>query len=242
MKILAMDTSNITLTVAVLEDDKLLAQVTTNISRNHSTTLMPVIEAVLKQAKLTIHEIDRIAVAKGPGSYTGLRIAATTAKVLASTLKIELVGISSLKLLAANITDTDRIIIPMFDARRDNVFAGAYQWGKNGLVNYMEDQHISIQKLAERFQDEKVILVASDAAELYENVAKKMTRTEVKFASQKDSYPSAYVLGLLAHDEKTVDIDSFIPSYLRLTQAETQWLEEHDSERIEYVKKFNDKL
>ncbi|WP_305068801.1 tRNA threonylcarbamoyladenosine biosynthesis protein TsaB [Ligilactobacillus hayakitensis] len=130
----------------------------------------------------------------------------------------------------------------MFDARRDNVFAGAYQWGKNGLVNYMEDQHISIQELAERFQNEKVILVASDATELYENTAAQMNKTDVKFASKKDSYPSAYVLGLMAKDEETVDIDSFIPSYLRLTQAETQWLEKYDSERIEYVKKFNDKL
>src|SRR5690554_6176022 len=102
MKILAFDTSNQPMSVAVVEDNKVLAEITVNIKRNHSIQLMPAIDEMLEQAKLTIDDIDRVAVAEGPGSYTGLRIAVTIAKSLAWTKEIELVGVSSLKLVAAN--------------------------------------------------------------------------------------------------------------------------------------------
>ena len=92
MKILAIDTSNQPLSVAVLDDDHLLATKTMNISCNHSTTLMPVVAELLEDSHLDVADIDRFVVAEGPGSYTGLRIGVTTAKVLASTLNKELVG------------------------------------------------------------------------------------------------------------------------------------------------------
>ncbi|WP_419349001.1 tRNA (adenosine(37)-N6)-threonylcarbamoyltransferase complex dimerization subunit type 1 TsaB, partial [Acinetobacter baumannii] len=79
--------------------------------------------------------IDRFVVAQGPGSYTGLRIAVTTAKSFAWTMGKELVGISSLALLAGNVQETTALIVPLFDARRDNVFAGVYQWQDQHLQN-----------------------------------------------------------------------------------------------------------
>ena len=90
MKLLAMDTSNQTLAVAVLENEKLLAHFQLNRKMNHSLTLMPAIESVMQASGLEPADLDRIVVAKGPGSYTGIRIAVTTAKTLAETLKIEL--------------------------------------------------------------------------------------------------------------------------------------------------------
>src|SRR5699024_1936753 len=100
MKILAFDTSNQPLSVAVVEDENILTEQMINVKRNHSVQLMPAIDEALKQVKLTLDDIDRIAVASGPGSYTGLRIAITIAKSLAWTKDIELVGVSSLKVMA----------------------------------------------------------------------------------------------------------------------------------------------
>ena len=96
MKLLAFDTSSKALSVAILEDETLLAETTLTIKKNHSITLMPVIDFLMRQIDLTPKDLDRIVVAEGPGSYTGLRIAVATAKTLAHTLGIELVGVSSL--------------------------------------------------------------------------------------------------------------------------------------------------
>ena len=148
MKILALDTSNRPLSVAILDDGQLLAMTTTNIRKNHSIQLQPIIETLVKQVGLKMHDFKRIVVADGPGSYTGLRIATTTAKTLAYTLNIDLVAVSSLRTLAANVGDEDRLIVPLFDARRENVFAGIYQQTADGLVAVLEDQHLAIKELA----------------------------------------------------------------------------------------------
>ena len=95
MKLLAFDTSNQALSLAILEDEHLLAQTTLNIKKNHSITLMPAIDFLMNSLDMKPKDLDRIVVAQGPGSYTGLRIAVATAKTLAHTLKIELVGVSS---------------------------------------------------------------------------------------------------------------------------------------------------
>ena len=171
MKILAIDTSNRPLSVAILEDKRLLAETTTNVLRNHSTTLMPIVEDLLKKAATTIQEIDRFVVAKGPGSYTGLRIGVTTAKTFAFTLNKELVGVSSLKVLAANYKNTNRIIVPLFDARRQNVFAGVYRWENGELVNVMPDGHISLEKLQEKLKGNEIVFVGEDAIKLEKEIS-----------------------------------------------------------------------
>ena len=124
MKIAAFDTSSKALTLAILEDETLLAQMTLNIKKNHSITLMPAIDFLMKSLDMKPTDLDRIAVAQGPGSYTGLRIAVATAKTLAHTLKIELVGVSSLLALVPE--QAEGLVIPVMDARRNNVYAGFY--------------------------------------------------------------------------------------------------------------------
>ena len=128
MKLLAFDTSNQALSLAILEDEHLLAQTTLNIKKNHSITLMPAIDFLMNSLDMKPTDLDRIAVAQGPGSYTGLRIAVATAKTLAHTLKIELVGVSSLLALAPE--QVEGLVIPIVDARRNNVYAGFYQSGQ----------------------------------------------------------------------------------------------------------------
>lgn len=124
MNILAMDTSNQILGVALLQDEQLIGSITTNIKKNHSIRLMPAINQLMHEVAMTPAELDKIVVAKGPGSYTGVRIGLTTAKSMAWSLDIPVVGISSLEALAWQGHFYDSYICPFFDARRGLVFTG----------------------------------------------------------------------------------------------------------------------
>lgn len=231
MKVLAIDTSNQILSVALLEDTKLIASHTTNVKNTHSITLMPAIENLLKQAKLTVADFDRFVVAKGPGSYTGLRIGVTTAKMLAASLNKELVGVSSLQLLAANLPkSTTALIVPLFDARRQNVFTGVYQYQAGELVAVLPEQHIALIELLAQLKElqQPVIFVGADSVAFSELI--KESDLAYQIAQPQFNYPNAFVLGLLGLELSAADFDTFVPEYLRLTQAETQWLEKNPQE------------
>lgn len=240
MKILAIDTSNIPLSVAVLEDETLLATITTNIKKNHSITLMPAISSVMKLAGVKPADLDRIVVAQGPGSFTGLRIGVATAKTLAFTLDCELVGVSSLAILAAGISTNNRAdIVPLFDARRNYVFSGLYK-NDNDLVNELPDQHRELgtwlDTLKERNQPQ--IFVGTDV-DLFKTQIIDILGEQAHFAPQFLNVPQAYILGLIGKDKTPVEQETFIPNYLRLTQAESQWLETHsDKDHDTYVEKI----
>ncbi|KRL04857.1 tRNA (adenosine(37)-N6)-threonylcarbamoyltransferase complex dimerization subunit type 1 TsaB [Liquorilactobacillus oeni] len=224
MKILAIDTSNQPLSIALLEDERLLATTTTNYSKNHSATLMPQIASLMARVGLKPVDIDRIAVAQGPGSYTGLRIGVTTAKTLAFTLDKELVGVSSLAVLAKAVHCEGVVIVPLFDARRENVFAGIYQEKDGKLITLQSDQHVALNELcAELKKYQQVIFVGKDTKKFNAKISDMLMKQNVIFASSELNYPQAYVIGLLALRKCPVEIQNFVPNYLRLTQAEVQW-------------------
>lgn len=118
MNSLLIDTSNQPLSVALMQNDEVLAEITTDSKQNHSVQLMPAISQLFEQSKIAKQQLDAIIVAEGPGSYTGLRIGVTVAKTLAYALDVKLYGVSSLKALAATIDHTDKLLVPVFDARR----------------------------------------------------------------------------------------------------------------------------
>ncbi|KRM00224.1 tRNA (adenosine(37)-N6)-threonylcarbamoyltransferase complex dimerization subunit type 1 TsaB [Liquorilactobacillus satsumensis] len=228
MKILAIDTSNQPLSLALLEDERLLATMTTNHSKNHSVALMPQIAALLKSVALEPTEIDRIAVAQGPGSYTGLRIGVTTAKTLAFTLNKELVGISSLAVLAGAVHVAETVIVPLFDARRGNVFAGIYQEKEGILTSLVADRHLGLSELCLKLQKyPHIVFVGNDSQQFAQQFKHAFKPQQVSFAHPELNYPQAYILGLLALRQKPAEIQNFIPKYLRLTQAEAQWKKKH---------------
>ncbi|MDC2839072.1 tRNA (adenosine(37)-N6)-threonylcarbamoyltransferase complex dimerization subunit type 1 TsaB [Limosilactobacillus mucosae] len=239
MKILAIDTSNHPMSVALVENDQLLATTTLNMVRNHSIFLLPVIDDLFQKVQWQPQDLDRIVVAQGPGSYTGIRIAVTSAKVLADTLKIELVGISSLKTVAANVNPgTNALIVPFFDARRGNVFAGAYQWKDGQLISVLNDQHLAMQDLLEQLvKFEKPVLLAG---ELTDRLKKQLTAVpkQMQFLPSAFAIPSTYQLALLGAKETPVqDIDDFVPQYLRITEAEAVWQHQHpDAPKQDYVR------
>ncbi|MGG5316665.1 tRNA (adenosine(37)-N6)-threonylcarbamoyltransferase complex dimerization subunit type 1 TsaB [Enterococcus sp. AZ072] len=234
MKILAFDTSNQTLAVAVLEDQQTVASFQLNRKTNHSLTLMPAIEHLMKVSGLTPKELDRIVVAQGPGSYTGIRIAVTTAKTLASTLNIDLAGISSLKSLAANIHDS-RLIVPIMDARRNNVYAGAYQWKQGQLTTIIADQHISLDDLLNEIKEEAVFV--GETEKFTEQIQAVLPTAKIE-TDDRINLPNGVTLGQLGNvTEPAADIQDFVPAYLKRVEAEEKWLETHQPGDENYVEK-----
>lgn len=229
MKLLAMDTANQAVSVALLEDQQILGEMTVNIRQTHSQTLLPMIDQLLKQTKTPIETIDRFVVAQGPGSYTGLRIAVTTAKSLAWTLQKELVGLSSLALLAGNVTDRTDLIVPLFDARRENVFAGVYQWQQGRLQNVVTDQHVALSDLLPQLAllKEPVYFVGNDVA-VFKAIIQTTLGSQAHFVGANQNLPHAAVLGQLGLTATPVsDIHGFGPHYLRKTEAEVNWAKTH---------------
>lgn len=122
MKILALDSSGLVASVAVVEDDNLIAEYTVNYKKTHSQTLLPMLDEIVKMTELDLDTIDAVAVAAGPGSFTGLRIGSATAKGLGLALKKPLIGVPTLEGLAYNLYNTKGLICPLMDARRNQVY------------------------------------------------------------------------------------------------------------------------
>ena len=133
MKILGLDSSGIVASVAIVEDENLIAEYTVNYKKTHSQTLLPMLDELVKMTELELDTIDAIAVAAGPGSFTGLRIGSATAKGLGLALKKPLVEIPTVDALAYNLYDARALICPIMDARRSQVYTGIYRFQEHKL-------------------------------------------------------------------------------------------------------------
>lgn len=235
MKILAMDTSSKALSVAITEDETLLAEETLNIKKNHSIELMPTVSHLMNQVSLKPADLQRIVVASGPGSYTGLRIAVTTAKTLAYTLGIDLVGISSLAAIASNVKNYDGLIVPIMDARRKNVYAGGYQWQSKSLNLVFKEAHMSFSDLLAKVGNEPVYFTGEIEAFIPE--LERLSNVILE-GNLKDRLPSAYQIAILGMESRPQDVFSFVPEYLKKVEAEENWLKTHE-EIDNLVEKFN---
>ena len=228
MKLLAFDTSNQALSLAILEDEHLLAQTTLNIKKNHSITLMPAIDFLMNSLDMKPTDLDRIAVAQGPGSYTGLRIAVATAKTLAHTLKIELVGVSSLLALVPE--QAEGLVIPVMDARRNNVYAGFYQSGQA----VRPEAHLPLAEVLEMAgtADQPVTFVGETAT-----FAEQIKDARPQAAIQS-TLPDAATIGRLGLDLPAQSIHDFIPNYLKRVEAEENWLKTHQESSDSYIQRL----
>lgn len=238
MRLLAIDTSNQTLTLAVSEEQQLLGEYTITVKKNHSLSLMPMISNLVSAVGLSPHDLDRIVVAKGPGSYTGLRIGVTTAKTLAYTMKKELVGVSSLKTVAANCTLVKGPIVPLFDARRNNVYTGCYEYQDGICVNTIADQHISLDEWLEQLKKlPSVYFVGEDVEKFREHIQVALPQATFNNVPAWQ-IPSGRVLAELGRLEEPVSIHNFLPDYLKRVEAEENWLKDHKDEGQNYVEKI----
>lgn len=228
MKIAAFDTSSKALTLAILEDETLLAQMTLNIKKNHSITLMPAIDFLMNSLDMKPTDLDRIVVAQGPGSYTGLRMAVATAKTLAHTLKIELVGVSSLLALVPE--QVEGLVIPIMDARRNNVYAGFYQSGQA----VRPEAHLPLAEVLEiaGVADQPVTFVGETA------VFAEQIEAALPGVSVQPTLPDAAVIGRLGLDLPAQSIHDFVPNYLKRVEAEENWLKTHQESSDSYIRRL----
>lgn len=227
MKILSVSTATRNLSVALNDSQKIIVEKNEVDKRNHSEHLDPLIDEILKDNQLTLQDIDRFAVAIGPGSYTGLRIGITTIKMFASILHKDVVGISTLQALAKSASGDD-LIVTALDARNDNYFAGAYVLDKNQIPqNVIPDGHYHIDTLLQAIKDylkenDRHLLLLGSGLDKQED---KIKALGVDFAYDKDEQNGVHagLIGRLAETAEPVDPDKLLPKYLRRTQAEVDW-------------------
>lgn len=225
MKILAFDSSNQALSVALVEDGCLQVETLLTVKKNHSISLMPVIDFLVEQVGWTPNSLDRIVVAQGPGSYTGLRVAVATAKTLAYALGIDLVGVSSLQSLVP--TNLSGLVVPLIDARRNHVYAGIYQNGRA----VEEDRYWSFEELLASVSGQEKITFVGEVEHFIKQIEQALPT-----AQYQASLPSAYQLALIGQDMPSVDVMSFEPHYLKRVEAEEKWLKDNEVDSESYIK------
>ena len=227
MKVLAFDTSSKALSLAILEDKQVLAETTINIKKNHSITLMPAIDFLMASLDWTPKDLDRIVVAEGPGSYTGLRIAVATAKTLAHTLNIELVGMSSLLALVPR--QKEGLLVPLMDARRNNVYAGFYQNAKP----VFPEAHLSFAEVLEQVKDADQVTFVGEVGTFVEQIQEQLPQ-----ANYQETLPNATNLALWSWDREAASLHDFVPNYLKRVEAEENWLKNHTESGESYIKRL----
>ena len=227
MKVLAFDTSSKALSLAILEDKQVLAETTINIKKNLSITLMPAIDFLMASLDWTPKDLDRIVVAEGPGSYTGLRIAVATAKTLAHTLNIELVGMSSLLSLVPY--QQEGLLVPLMDARRNNVYAGFYENAKPVIP----EAHLPFEQVIELIKGASQVTFVGEVGPFVEQIQEHLPRTNFK-----ETLPNAANLALWAWDKEADSLHDFVPNYLKRVEAEENWLKNHTESGESYIKRL----
>lgn len=226
MNVLAIDTSNDVLGIALLNETKIIGEYMTNLKRNHSVRAMPAIQQLFKDCGMEPAELDKIVVARGPGSYTGVRIGVTIAKTMAWSLGIPLSSVSSLAILATVGRYFQGSVVPLFDARRGLIYTGLYTFQNRTLETVLEDQNVLAAEWAEQLTtvEEPILFVGQDV-HLHEDTFKEVLGTKAQFASVTEQLPRPSELGTLGLDLASEDIHSFTPNYIRLVEAEAKWLE-----------------
>lgn len=233
MKILSLDSTAIVSTVAVCEDEKLLAQFTLNNGNTHSETLLPMIESCLKLLKLNTDDIDLFACSAGPGSFTGVRIGAATIKGLAFGKGKPCAGVSSLEALAYNLKEIDGLICPVMNARRSQLYNALFICEGGNLRRICEDRLISVFDLEEELKKytDMPIYLCGDGYDIAKGA---FTSVSTKSTPTSQQYQSAYSVALCAYDASKQDLLStdreLSPTYLRASQAERERLEKLNNE------------
>ncbi|AGN35053.1 tRNA (adenosine(37)-N6)-threonylcarbamoyltransferase complex dimerization subunit type 1 TsaB [Bacillus paralicheniformis] len=226
MTILAIDTSNLTLGVALVKDGKVIAEHISHLKKNHSVRAMPAIDELLKECGLEPNDLTQIAVAKGPGSYTGVRIGVTIAKTLAWSLNIPIKTVSSLEVLAANGRFFQGLICPLFDARRGQVYTGLYQYRDGKLHGLEEDQNILLEDWLKKLKamDQQVLFIGSDT-EIHQEMIEQILGEQAVIAGPALQLPRPSELALIGELKEAEPVHSVVPNYIRLAEAEAVWLE-----------------
>ena len=236
MKILGLDSSGIVASVAVVEDDILVAEYTVNYKKTHSQTLLPMLDEIAKMTELDLKTIDAIAVAAGPGSFTGLRIGSATAKGLGLALKKPLIAVPTVEGLAYNLYDTDGLICPIMDARRRQVYTGIYRFEEHRLVTVEDQMAVPMEEMISKLNEyQQPVTFLGDGVPVFVDMIAEKLKVPYSFAPahvNKQRAAAVAALGLIYYKEgRTQTAMEHIPDYLRVSQAEREREERQKKER-----------
>ncbi len=236
MKILAIDSSGLVASVAVVTEEKLLAEFTINNKKTHSQTLLPMLDDMMKLLEQDLKEFDAIAVAGGPGSFTGLRIGSSTAKGLGLALDKPIINVPTVDALAYNLYGTGCLICPIMDARRNQVYTGIYEYKGEEFVVVTPQKAVGITDIAaelNRFGREVIFL--GDGVEVHEAKLKEIMTVPFSVAPvhlSKQRAGAVGALGIIYYKKGLLDnADAHEPVYLRLSQAERELMEKERAQK-----------
>lgn len=225
MKILGIDTTGQTASAALVEDDKLIAEFTLNYKLTHSQTIMPMIAEIIERSETDKASIDCIACAAGPGSFTGLRIGAATAKGFALAWDKPIVAVPTLDALAYNVFETDKIICPIMDARRNQVYAAFYMWENGKMLRLTDHMAESIDRIIEVAQilEREVIFLGDGVPVHKEKLQQDKNFLFAPSHCNMQRASSVAALGkIMAEEGMAKSGDEFELIYLRKSQAERE--------------------
>lgn len=234
MKIVALDSSGLVASVALSEDDNLIAEYTVQYKKTHSQTLLPMLQEICRMVELDLDTVDAIAVAAGPGSFTGLRIGSATAKGLAFAMRKPIVPVPTVDGLAYQMYGAGDLVCPIMDARRNQVYTGIYEFvpDQNGRFAYdmrviREQCAVSFDEIAEALNelDRNVIFLGDGVPVFRERMAQimRVPYTMAPLHRARQSAAAVAALGSLYYAQgKAVSGAEHAPEYLRLSQAERE--------------------
>lgn len=227
MRILALDSSGLVASVAVAEDDNLLAEYTVNYKKTHSQTLLPMLDEVSRMIELDLESLDAIAVSAGPGSFTGLRIGSATAKGLGLALDKPLIAVPTLEALAYNMHSVSSLVCPIMDARRNQVYTGIYSFDQEGMHTKKEQTAIEIDALVEELnRSGREVILLGDGVPVYKEKILSAIKVPCAFAPlhlNRQRAGAVAALGLQYYREgKIQPAAEHQPEYLRVSQAERE--------------------
>lgn len=237
MKVLAIDSSGLTASVALVDEAILIAEYTMNYKKTHSQTLLPMIQEIVKMTDTRLEELDAIAVAGGPGSFTGLRIGSATAKGLGLALNKPIISVPTVDGLAYNYQGCEQIVCPLMDARRKQVYAGVYRFEQEKLITLVEQCAVSIEEIINQAemiarQEKRKLVFLGDGVQVHRDYIDAHMQTEHIYAPAHLSGQRAGAVGIcaiqLAKSGKMESAEEHKPEYLRLSQAERERLQRQE--------------
>ncbi len=230
MKILALDSSGLVASVAVIEDDNMLGEYTVNYKKTHSQTLLPMLDEVAQMIELDLESVDAIAIAGGPGSFTGLRIGSATAKGLGLALKKPIVNVPTVEGLAYNLVGCPEVVCPLMDARRNQTYTGLYTFQGNEMTTLKEQCAVGIDEIIDTINTTgREVVFLGDGVPVFRDYIAEHCKVPYRFAPahmNKQRAGAVAVLGMKYFSEGRYESAAeHKPEYLRLSQAERERLE-----------------
>ena len=227
MRILGIDSSGLVASVAVVDDDVLLGEFTTDYKKTHSTTLMPMLDELIQMLGIEMSSIDAIATAAGPGSFTGLRIGAATVKGLAYALGVPVIAVPTVDAIAYNLYGTKRLICPLMDARRQQAYTGRYTFDEGKFITIEPQTVLSIEEIINQINESgRETVFLGDGVDVFKEYIEQNITVSYYFApanNNKQRAASVAVLGAALYKEgKAQPAELHKPEYLRLSQAERE--------------------